>query len=242
MCTTRACGAIPRCAKRPLFHDSVPVAVYDNLIKAVHANLKTVYRYLDVRRKALKLKDVHIYDCYVPLAHLGKSGMPYEKAADAVCAALAPLGDDYCTTLHNGLVRQRWVDRYENQGKRSGAFSAGGYEGPPYILMNYKDDVIDSAFTLAHEAGHSMHTHYSVRNQPYQYYDYTIFVAEGRVHLQRTAAGQVPAGSRQRQEDPRVPHQPRTGRDSQYPGAADHVCRVSSTSPMLSPKMANHSL
>ncbi|MBI5091359.1 MAG: oligoendopeptidase F [Candidatus Hydrogenedentes bacterium] len=168
----------PSVREASLFHDKVPVAVYDNLIKAVHANLKTVYRYLEVRRKALKIKDVHIYDCYVPLAHLGKSGMPYAKAADSVCAALAPLGDGYCKALHEGLVRGRWVDRYENQGKRSGAFSAGGYSGPPYILMNYKDDVIDSAFTLAHEAGHSMHTYYSVRNQPYQYYDYTIFVAE----------------------------------------------------------------
>ncbi len=160
-----------------LFQDNVPVSVYDSLIEAVHKNLETIYRYLEVRRRALRLKDLHMYDCYVPIVRKGRARTPYEKAVGVVCDALAPLGKPYCRTLEAGL-RGRWVDRYENQGKRSGAFSAGGYSGPPYMLMNYKDDIIDSVLTLAHEAGHSMHTYYSARNLPFQYYDYTIFVAE----------------------------------------------------------------
>ena len=87
------------------------------------------------------------------------------------------MGDDYCRVLHGGLAG-RWCDRYPNQGKRSGAFSSGSYDGWPYILMNYQPDVLDHVFTLAHEAGHSMHSHYSAKHQPYQYYNYTIFVAE----------------------------------------------------------------
>jgi oligoendopeptidase F len=107
-----------------------------------------------------------------------RTKIPFDKAVTTICDALEPLGADYCRALENGMSNGRWVDRYENQGKRSGAFSAGGFSGPPHILMNYREDVIDSMFTLAHEAGHSMHTYYSARNQPFQYYDYTIFVAE----------------------------------------------------------------
>ncbi len=167
----------PSALEGSLFHDNVPNAVYDSLIKAVHKNIKTVYRYHEVRRKALKVKQLHAYDTYVPIVEMKRTTIPYEKAVKTICAALEPLGADYCRTLEKGM-NGRWVDRYENQGKRSGAFSAGGFTGPPYILMNYREDVIDSMFTLAHEAGHSMHTYYSARNQPFQYYDYTIFVAE----------------------------------------------------------------
>ncbi|HOJ32497.1 MAG TPA: oligoendopeptidase F [Candidatus Hydrogenedentes bacterium] len=160
-----------------LFPDNVPVSVYENLIAAVRESLPTVYRYLDVRRRCLRLTELHAYDTYVPLAIPKAIDIPYEKAVSLICEALQPLGKEYCDTLKNGLL-DRWVDRYENLGKRSGAFSAGGYYGPPYILMNYRDDTIDSVFTLAHEAGHSMHTYYSARNQPFQYYQYEIFVAE----------------------------------------------------------------
>ncbi len=160
-----------------LFADNVPVTVYDNLIRTVHRNLDTVYHYLNVRQRALKLKHLHIYDCYVPIVKLGEIKTPYENAVNQIVEALAPLGEEYCRTLAHGLS-SRWVDRYENKGKRSGAFSAGGYVGPPYIMMNYRDDTMNSVFTLAHEAGHSMHTYYSASTQPYQYYNYTIFVAE----------------------------------------------------------------
>jgi oligoendopeptidase F len=168
----------PSALEAALFADKAPLSVYNSLIQAVHDNLDTVYKYFEIRRKALRLKDIHIYDCYVPLAQPKRVITPYEKAVAMVCEALAPLGASYCRTLEKGLLDGRWVDRYENEGKRSGAFSAGGYSGPPYILINYKDDVVDSVFTLAHEAGHSMHTYYSARSQPFQYYDYTIFVAE----------------------------------------------------------------
>lgn len=168
----------PSALDAALFADNVPVSVYTSLIDAVHANLDTVHRYLDLRRRALKLKDLHFYDNYVPIVDAGRAQVPFAKAADLVCDALGPLGDEYCEVLRKGLNNGRWVDRYENKGKRSGAFSAGGYNGPPYILMNYKEDVLDSVFTLAHEAGHSMHTYFSARNQPFQSYQYTIFVAE----------------------------------------------------------------
>lgn len=167
----------PSALEAALFADNVPVSVYDNLIETVHANLDTVYRYLEVRRKALKLKDIHMYDTYVPIVQKGRRRIPYDKAVTMVVEAFAPLGERYCRTLERGL-RGRWVDRYENQGKRSGAFSAGAYMGPPYILMNYKDDVIDHVFTLAHEGGHSMHTCLSAGRQPFQDYQYSIFVAE----------------------------------------------------------------
>ncbi|HPV38239.1 MAG TPA: M3 family oligoendopeptidase, partial [Candidatus Hydrogenedentes bacterium] len=117
------------------------------------------------------------YDVYLPLAPEAKAEHSYDEAVELVCSALAPLGQEYVGTLRAGLSGS-WVDRYENRGKRSGAFSAGGYTGPPYILMNYQEDVIDSVFTLAHEAGHSMHTYFSARTQPFQDYEYTIFVAE----------------------------------------------------------------
>lgn len=168
----------PSALEAALFPDNVPVPVYDNLIETVHNNLDTVYRYMDIRKRALKLKDLHHYDTYNPLVDLPKTRITYAQACKQVCAALETLSTDYANTLYEGLMNRRWVDRYENKGKRSGAFSSGGYVGPPYILMNYKPEMLDSVFTLAHEAGHSMHTYYSARNQPFQYYQYTIFVAE----------------------------------------------------------------
>lgn len=168
----------PSAREAALFSDKVPVAVYDSLIDAVHQNLGTVYQYLELRRRALKLRDIHAYDTYAPLTQAARVNIPYEKAATTICDALAPLGGDYVKTLREGLARGRWVDRYENQGKRSGAFSYGAYRMPPYILMNYKADVLDSMFTLAHEAGHSMHSHLSGKAQPFHYAHYTIFVAE----------------------------------------------------------------
>ena len=167
----------PSAREAALFSDKVPVDVYDNLIATVHDNLDAMHYYFDVRKRALKLKDIHFYDVYCPLVNLGDIDIPYDEAVDKVCASLEPLGAAYVSALEKGL-RGRWVDRYENVGKRSGAFSAGGFTGPPYILMNYRASSMDSMFTLAHEAGHSMHTYHSARNQPFQHYDYTIFVAE----------------------------------------------------------------
>lgn len=160
-----------------LFPDHVPVKVYDNLIASVHRHLPSLYRYYELRRRKMKLKEIHHYDTYVPILSELETKHSWNEACQVVIDALAPLGDEYRQALAAGL-RGRWCDRYENQGKQSGAFSCGSFDGDPYILMNYQSAVLDHVFTLAHEAGHSMHSYYSARNQPYQYYNYTIFVAE----------------------------------------------------------------
>ena len=160
-----------------LFADNVPVSVYDNLIAAVRKHLPAVHRYFDMRRRKMKLEDIHHYDTYVPILADRQTHHTWDQAVEVVIASLRPLGADYCSVLESGL-RGRWCDRYPNQGKRSGAFSSGAYDGDPYILMNYKPSVLNDVFTLTHEAGHSMHTYYSTQSQPFQYYSYTIFVAE----------------------------------------------------------------
>ncbi|HVX15217.1 MAG TPA: oligoendopeptidase F [Pirellulales bacterium] len=160
-----------------LFPDNVPASVYDNLIASVRRWLPALYRYYELRRRKMKLREIHQYDTYVPILSELKTKHTWNHACETVIDALAPLGADYGRVLQTGLGG-RWCDRYENQGKQSGAFSYGSYDGDPYILMNYQPDVLDHVFTLAHEAGHSMHSYYSARNQPFQYYHYTIFVAE----------------------------------------------------------------
>src|SRR6058998_2707668 len=140
-----------------LFPDDVPVTVYDGLIESVRANLKPLFRYLELRRRALGLRELHHYDTYVPLVPEIETRTSFDQAVEMVLAALAPLGKEYVDALAEGL-RGRWCDRYETKGKRSGAFSSGSYGAPPYILMNYKEDVFADVYTLAHEAGHSMHT------------------------------------------------------------------------------------
>jgi len=167
----------PSALEASLFPDRVPVAVYDNLIDSVHRHLPAVYHYYDLRRRKMRLRDIHHYDTYVPILADLQTRHTWNQAVTTVLAALKPLGGDYGEVLERGL-QGRWCDRYENRGKQSGAFSAGSYDGAPYILMNYQPDVLDHVFTLAHEAGHSMHSHYSAKRQPYIYYDYTIFVAE----------------------------------------------------------------
>jgi oligoendopeptidase F len=161
-----------------LFSDNVPVAVYDNLIGSVRKNLPTLHRYYELRRRAMKLKEVHQYDTYAPIFSDVKAEYAWEKGAKTIADALAPLGSAYTSKLYDGLTKERWCDRYPNRSKSSGAFSSGSYDGLPYILMNYQPTLLDHVFTLAHEAGHSMHSFYSCKNQPYQYSNYTIFVAE----------------------------------------------------------------
>src|SRR5437762_73413 len=160
-----------------LFPDDVPVAVYEGLIKSVHANLSPLYRYFELRRRVLKLNELHHYDTYVPLVAEIETNISFDQAVEHVVTALQPLGKEYVDVLASGL-RGRWCDRYETKGKRSGAFSSGSYGAPPYILMNYKEDVFADIYTLAHEAGHSMHTWFSQKSQKYQDYDYPIFLAE----------------------------------------------------------------
>jgi oligoendopeptidase F len=160
-----------------LFPDAMPESVYDNLVAAVHAGLPALHRYYELRRQALRLAELRHYDVRVPLVGNVTWRHSYEQAVDVVQAALSPLGDDYGRELGRGL-RGGWVDRYENKGKASGAFSYGSFEAEPYILMNYKEDLLDDVFTLAHEAGHSMHSHYSARSNPFMHWHYTTFEAE----------------------------------------------------------------
>jgi len=167
----------PSALDAALFPDVVPPTVYDNLLASVHRQLPALYRYYDLRRRKMHLKDLHHYDIYVPILSTRRVHHTWDEAVKVIMAALAPLGSEYCGVLRAGL-EGRWCDRYENRGKRSGAFSAGSYDGKPYILMNYQPDVLDSVFTLAHEGGHSMHSHSSAKTQPYTYYNYVIFVAE----------------------------------------------------------------
>ncbi len=160
-----------------LFSDNVPLTVYDNLISSVRDNLPALHRYYDLRKRKMNLPDIHHYDTYVPILSDLAIEHSWEQAVELVTAALAPLGTEYVDALRSGL-QGRWCDRYPNAGKQSGAFSSGSYDAPPYILMNYKPMILNDVFTLAHEAGHSMHTYLSVQNQPFEYYNYTIFVAE----------------------------------------------------------------
>jgi oligoendopeptidase F len=167
----------PSALESSLFGDNVPLAVYDNLIAAVRNQLPAVHAYFDMRRRKMKLDTIHHYDTYVPILSEAPVHRTWDEACGLVMESLKPLGDEYCGVLSQGL-RGRWCDRYPNQGKQSGAFSCGTFDADPYILMNYKPDVLNDVFTLTHEAGHSMHSYYSARNQPFQYYNYTIFVAE----------------------------------------------------------------
>jgi oligoendopeptidase F len=167
----------PSALEAALFPDDVPVAVYDGLIRSVRANLKPLFRYFDLRRRALGLRELHHYDTYVPLVPEIETRTSFDQAVEMVLAALAPLGEQYVDILREGL-HGRWVDRYESKSKRSGAFSSGSYGAPPYILMNYKEDVFADVYTLAHEAGHSMHSWFAQESQLFQDYEYPIFLAE----------------------------------------------------------------
>ncbi len=168
----------PSAREAALYYDDVPVAVYDNLIGTVRANFAPLFRYLDLRKRVLKLDEIHQYDLFVPLVPKFEKTTTFDEAIDLVLTSLAPLGDEYVGALGEGLRRQRWCDRYENKGKRSGAFSSGTFANPPYLLMNFKNDVFGDVYTLAHEVGHSMHSWYSARHQPFQTYNYPIFTAE----------------------------------------------------------------
>ena len=161
-----------------LFPDNIPESVYRSLIDAVHGAFPLLHSYYETKAEVLGRKKLRHWDCYVPMVSGVKSSRTYDEAVALIAEAVKPLGEGYRDTLISGLTSERWVDRYENEGKRSGAFSAGGYIGKPYILTNYEDDVLDSVFTLIHEGGHSMHSWYSSRSNPFMCYSYSIFEAE----------------------------------------------------------------
>ncbi|MCR4789467.1 MAG: oligoendopeptidase F [Treponemataceae bacterium] len=160
-----------------LYPDNVPLSVYTNLVKTVRENLAPLHKYYQIRKRALKLDELRHYDVYAPLVDEVKTKTSYNQAVEIVREALSPLGKDYTDILCGGLLGG-WVDKYENKGKRSGAFSSGGYTGYPYIMLNYKDDALRDVFTMIHEGGHSMHSWFSAHNNPFCCYNYTIFEAE----------------------------------------------------------------
>ena len=160
-----------------LFPKNIPTEVYKALISAVRENIDALHDYYKLRAKALHLEPLHLWDERVPLTPHLDIKIGYKEAENTILESLSPLGEDYVRFLKKGFQEERWVDRYENKNKRSGAYSSGSYDSMPYILMNYKD-ILRDVFTLTHEAGHSMHSAISHTSQPYQYGDYPIFLAE----------------------------------------------------------------
>ncbi|EUJ32873.1 oligoendopeptidase F [Listeria cornellensis] len=159
-----------------LFGNHIPEAVYDSLVEAVNEQLPLLQRYVGLRKELLNLDELRMYDMYTPLSTDVHLAFTYEEAKDIVLNGLAPLGEEYQAILKEAFDN-RWIDVVENKGKRSGAYSSGAYSTNPYILMNWQD-TIDNVFTLAHELGHSVHSYYTRKNQPFVYGDYSIFLAE----------------------------------------------------------------
>lgn len=155
----------------------IPVEVYRNLVATTRRNLPKLHRYLRLHKKALGLRDLHLYDLFVSIVPDEQRRVTFEQGVDLVVESVAPLGKEYQSVARRGLRDERWVDVYENEGKRSGAYSGGAYGTRPFILMNYAGG-LDDVFTLTHELGHSMHSWYTRKHQPYPTGDYTIFVAE----------------------------------------------------------------
>ncbi len=154
----------------------IPESVYDNLIDVVHKRMPLMHRYVSLRKKALGVDKLHMYDLYTPMVTDVKIGVPFSQAKEIVKEGLAPMGEAYLKVLEEGF-QNRWIDIYENEGKRSGAYSWGAYGTHPYVLLNYQEN-LDNIFTLAHEMGHALHSYYSDSTQPYPYAGYRIFVAE----------------------------------------------------------------
>jgi oligoendopeptidase F len=162
--------------EKSLFAHSVPTSVYSSLIEAIHKSLPTMRKYLELRKTALSRPDLDMFDLYVPMIPDVEFAMPFEEGKKLVKEALKPLGEEYQSLLDRAYS-EKWVDVYENAGKRSGAFSCGVYDRHPYVLLNYTD-TLDDAFTLAHELGHAMHSYFSDREQAYANHDYSLMVAE----------------------------------------------------------------
>ncbi|SDM59736.1 oligoendopeptidase F [Fictibacillus solisalsi] len=156
--------------------NNIPEEVYENLVQTVNDHLHLLHRYVDIRKRALNLDELHMYDLYTPLVQDVKMDVTYEEAKKLVLESLEPMGEEYKNIVKEGFEK-RWIDVHENAGKRSGAYSSGAYGTMPYILLNWQDNV-NNLFTLTHEIGHSVHSYYTRESQPYPYADYSIFVAE----------------------------------------------------------------
>ncbi len=160
-----------------LYPSEINTSVYSSLIQTAREGLSSLHEYLELRKKKLNYSDLHLYDLFVPLVEEVEIKMSYEEAVQVILESVEILGSEYVSILRKGLLEDRWVDRYENKKKRSGAYSSGCYDSMPYILMNYQGTLQD-VMTLTHEAGHSMHSYLSRKHQPYQDSSYSIFVAE----------------------------------------------------------------
>lgn len=159
-----------------LSENNVEIVVYDNLLKCIHDNLDALYKYISIRKSAMMLDEIHMYDLYTPIVKDVYPNIDYETGKNMVLEGLAPLGEDYISIVKKAF-NEGWIDVFENKGKRSGAYSGGSYDTKPYILLNYHER-LDDVFTIAHEMGHSMHSYYTRENQPYINGSYSIFVAE----------------------------------------------------------------
>ena len=166
----------PSVLEASLYGDNIPQEVYTNLIETIHEHLPLLHRYLALRKKLLKVDELHMYDLFTPLVEETDMKITYEEAKMKVKESLAPLGDEYLRVLEGGF-QDGWIDVYENEGKRSGAYSWGAYGTHPYVLLNHKDN-LNSMFTLTHEMGHALHSYYSDHEQTYRNAQYTIFLAE----------------------------------------------------------------
>lgn len=164
------------CRERALSRYNIPVSVYDNLVQTVSEHIPLLTRYLELRKRLLQLDELHMYDLYVPIVKEVGDEISYEEARDTILTALAALGENYVDILRRAFG-ERWIDVYETPGKRGGAYSGGAYSTHPFILLNFQNKR-DSMYTLAHELGHSMHSFFTRSSQPFQYGDYSIFVAE----------------------------------------------------------------
>ena len=162
--------------KESLFEDNIDISVYDNLIETVHKNLDTMYEYLNIKKKALNLDEMHMYDIYVDIIDKNEEKISFEEGKKIIFEALKPLGEKYISDLNKAFL-EKWIDIYPNVGKKSGAYSWGCYDSYPYLLLNYTDDMY-SVSTMAHELGHSMHSYYSNQKQNYINHNYPIFLAE----------------------------------------------------------------
>ncbi|KAF1302097.1 oligoendopeptidase F [Enterococcus saccharolyticus] len=159
-----------------LSNNHIPESVYDTLVAVVNKNLPLLHRYMELRKRLLKVDELHMYDVYTPLLGEAPISYTYDEAVNKAIEALAPMGEEYLTVVKEAF-NNRWIDVVENKGKRSGAYSSGAYDTLPYILMNWHD-TLDQLYTLVHEMGHSVHSYFTRKNQPYVYGDYSIFLAE----------------------------------------------------------------
>lgn len=166
----------PSVLEMSLYGDNIPKEVYTNLVDTIHESLPLLHRYMELRKKLLKVDELHMYDLFAPLVDEYKMDITYDEAKNIVKEGLKPLGEDYASVLQSGYD-DRWIDVYENENKRSGAYAWGAYGTHPYVLLNHKDN-LNSMFTLAHEMGHALHSYYSDNALPYRDAQYTIFLAE----------------------------------------------------------------